>query len=132
MKLLKIYPLTIACSLLILLASLLPISEKALQDISLTDKGAHFIMYCLLSLAVWTDCLRHSRLKLWLTAIVAIICPAIFGGLIELAQQYLTRYRTGDWLDFAANCIGVAIGSVCFLLFLLMRSARRSDADKNP
>ena len=30
----------------------------------------------------------------------------------ELAQAYLTTYRSGDWWDFVANSIGVVIGVV--------------------
>lgn len=33
-------------------------------------------------------------------------------GLIELAQAYCTTCRSGDWLDFAANTVGVLLGNV--------------------
>lgn len=28
---------------------------------------------------------------------------------MELGQAYLTTYRSGDWLDFAANSTGVVL-----------------------
>ena len=31
---------------------------------------------------------------------------------MELAQAYLTTYRSGDWWDFVANSIGVLIAVV--------------------
>ena len=33
-------------------------------------------------------------------------------GLLELMQAYLTTCRSGEWLDFAANCVGVALAAL--------------------
>lgn len=33
-------------------------------------------------------------------------------GVIELAQAYLTTYRTGDWADFATNSMGVLLALI--------------------
>lgn len=39
---------------------------------------------------------------------------ALYGGLLELLQT-LTPYRTGDWLDFAADAAGAAAAAVVAL-----------------
>ena len=39
-----------------------------------------------------------------------ILCPIIMGGLIELAQRYLTTCRSGDVYDFFCNSLGVLLG----------------------
>ena len=33
-------------------------------------------------------------------------------GVIELLQAYCTETRSGDWLDFLANTIGVALAAL--------------------
>ncbi len=39
-----------------------------------------------------------------------VLCPIIMGGLIELAQDYLTTCRSGDVYDFFCNSLGVLLG----------------------
>jgi len=34
----------------------------------------------------------------------------LYGGLIELAQMWLTTFRQADWNDFLANTLGVLVG----------------------
>lgn len=46
-----------------------------------------------------------------------LILVLIYGGSIELAQGYLTRNRTADWLDFLANLIG-AVAVVLIAVFI--------------
>ncbi|MFM1808226.1 MAG: hypothetical protein RLZZ242_951 [Bacteroidota bacterium] len=38
----------------------------------------------------------------------------LYGGLIELAQMWLTTFRQADWNDFIANTIGVLVGVVFY------------------
>ena len=40
------------------------------------------------------------------------------GGLLELLQAYATTTRNGDWLDFAANTLGVTLGAVFGLILM--------------
>jgi VanZ family protein len=42
----------------------------------------------------------------WLVFLVLVF--AALGGLIEILQ-YLTGWRDGDWWDWAADCLGVAL-----------------------
>ena len=45
------------------------------------------------------------------------LAPLLMGGLIELAQANCTGgNRSGDWLDFAANSIGVVAGNLIGML----------------
>ena len=45
------------------------------------------------------------------------------GGILELMQAYLTTCRSGEWLDFVANTIGVCLGTVLGLLMKNRRTA---------
>lgn len=39
-----------------------------------------------------------------------ILLPACMSGFIEVLQAYCTTNRSGEWLDFAANCFGITLG----------------------
>ena len=45
-----------------------------------------------------------------------VLCPIIMGGLIELAQAYLTTCRSGDFFDFVCNSMGVLLGCLVGLI----------------
>jgi len=111
---LKRYPLSHLVIATIIILSLAPIPEiPHLPSISLLDKWAHFVMYGGLCLVIWWEYLRqHARVN-WKRSIVgAILLPVALGGLMELAQAYLTTCRSGEWLDFVADTIGVILGFV--------------------
>jgi VanZ family protein len=49
------------------------------------------------------------------------------GGMIELAQAYLTTCRSGEWLDLLANSIGVVIGNTAYFIVIGLRSKIRGQ-----
>jgi VanZ family protein len=49
------------------------------------------------------------------------------GGMIELAQAYLTTCRSGEWLDLLANSIGVVIGNTLYFLVKGLKSKVKSQ-----
>jgi VanZ family protein len=49
----------------------------------------------------------------------------LLGGLIELLQAYCTTTRSGEWLDFFADSIGVLLGNAIGLLMKAFRSLFR-------
>ena len=53
-----------------------------------------------------------TKAPIWHAWIGAFICPLVFGGVVELLQEYCTEYRGGEWLDFAANSAGVIIAAL--------------------
>ena len=100
---------SVLATVLIFVASTVPVPETDLDGVPLIDKWVHFIMYAGLACAVWFDIYRHRYSRhvglqelLWTVAF-----PIIFGGSIELVQRYLTTCRSGEWLDFLADTIGV-------------------------
>lgn len=61
-------------------------------------------------------------------AIIGVLLPIIMGGLIELAQAYCTGgNRSGDWIDWIANSIGVMIGTAIGSLVVYLRTKARKD-----
>lgn len=110
----KTYPLGLLIALAIVALSLAPFPEiPAAEDIPLADKWTHMVMYGSLTLIIWIQYLRSHQKTNWVKLVIGgILAPATWGGLMELAQAYLTTYRSGDWLDFIANCIGVVIAVI--------------------
>ena len=117
----KGYYLSIFVILAVITLSLAPMPDvPELGYVPLWDKWVHFIMYGGLCCVLWFDYFRnghkleeHSK---WITYIV--IFPILLGGLLELGQRYLTTYRSGDWIDFVANSIGVALAIPIGLLLI--------------
>lgn len=123
---LRRYPFSsflIAC---IVLLSLLPIPDvKMAEDIPLVDKWTHMVMYGVLTLAVWFETLRAGvLLSAWRVGL-RFLLPVMMGGLLELAQAYLTTCRSGEWLDFVANTIGVCIGTAVGFAWYLLRKRNK-------
>ena len=80
-------------------------------NISHLDKVQHSIAYFILSIS-WLFAFAKKRNKI--TIVAACI---LFGILIEILQQTVTNYRTGDYLDVIANSVGVLLGLLLFNQF---------------
>jgi len=109
---LKRYPLSHFVAAVIIVLSLAPFPEMPrLENITLIDKWTHMVMYFGLSITIWWEYFRHHRDSVsWMRIIIGtFILPALFGGLMELAQAYLTTCRSGEWFDFLADSVGSAI-----------------------
>ena len=111
------YPLSLLCILLIGVLSLAPyFPETPLDDVAFIDKWTHLVMYGGTCTVIWWEYLRsHSTLnsrKLLITLVGMIL----LGGLMELLQAYCTTTRSGEWLDFWADSIGVLLGYAIGLL----------------
>jgi VanZ family protein len=71
------------------------------------DKVVHFGLFFILGIIV-----RAKREIQFLNQVFyfQVSFAAIYGGLIELAQSYLTTSRKGDWIDWLADLAGLALG----------------------
>jgi len=65
------------------------------------DKLVHFGLYFILGLLMF--CQKFKKL-------ITIIYITSLSFIIELAQSYLTIYRTGDFWDFIAGFLGGLLG----------------------
>lgn len=122
----KQYPLTILTATTICVLSVIPVPEvKMAEDIPLVDKWVHFVMYGGLSAVTFFELYRNyckgtQNKKKREATIMMLLCtfivPSLYGGLLELVQKYLTTCRSGDWIDFIADAIGAALGSLLGLI----------------
>ena len=84
--------------------SLVPLEE--LPNTPGSDKTHHLIAYA--ALAYPASLRRPAGWR------YTILFFTLYSGLIEIIQPYMNRYS--DWIDFVANIIGLALGSILALL----------------
>ena len=127
---LRRYPFTLLLIVSIVLLSLLPMPDiKLAEDVPLADKWTHMVMYGVLTLVIWFDYKRtHRQNNAWKLLLFAFLAPIAMGGILELMQAYLTTCRSGEWLDFVANSLGVCIGTLCGLVMRI--PTRLSTAER--
>lgn len=120
---LRRYSLTILLALTIVFLSLLPIPDlKVGVHVPLADKWTHMVMYGVLTFAIWFDYKRsHQKFNAWRLFVFTFMAPIAMGGILELMQAHLTSCRSGEWLDFVANTIGVCFGTVAGLLLKIKK-----------
>ncbi len=112
----------ILCGIVILILTGLPGSVfPHVKPVVGLDKVVHFLMYAGFAFAcIWgyrkqfvSNGLSYKKKALLLTLVISIT----YGGLTELMQEYFVPFRTGDWIDFLADCTGTLIGVLIFYLF---------------
>lgn len=73
------------------------------------DKWAHGVMYLVLALVMLWDN-KKVGIQASYSWMVVVLFSAIFGGFIEILQEQFFYPRTGDWMDWVADCIGTWVG----------------------
>jgi VanZ family protein len=72
------------------------------------DKAQHGLMFTALTLA---GLLAYpQRVTMVVSGLV------VYGGLMEVLQSTLTTTRHGDWVDWLADSVGIAVGLGVYLL----------------
>ena len=124
--LLSHYPLTLLCLALIwFLCLLIEVHNTPVDDVPFIDKWTHLVMYAGTCSVMWWEYLRcHRRLVGWKLLLFAWLGPILMSGCIELLQEYCTKTRAGEWLDFAANSLGVTLG--CLIGLAMWKYLKRS------
>ncbi|MGL5788191.1 MAG: VanZ family protein [Bacteroidales bacterium] len=106
----KRYLLVIISYLFVTYFSLAPsVSGGALSDIPNIDKIVHFCFYFGISFLSYISIHRKSY-PAYRIYLMVLLVPIIFGGVIELLQQYYFPPRSAEWADFAADILGSLFG----------------------
>ena len=86
--------------------------------ISNFDKFVHVLMFLTVSGVVFFENTFYFRKKVstWKIINYSFFFPVIYGGLIEIGQEYLAPARSGDWMDFWFNVVGAFLGLIICLL----------------
>lgn len=126
----KHYPVTTLLILGIWIICLIPIPETPLSHVKLIDKWTHVTLYTILGCCIWIETARsrqkRSDKQLFLLTFAA---PIIMGGLIEIVQATCTGgNRSGEWMDFLADGIGVVLSLLIGILLATCLSKRKRDS----
>ena len=115
MRLIRAYWTSIIVCIGILYVSLVRDPGIHLPTFVGADKWVHLLMYALLGAVATYDSIRFqlSGWRLWL---VATLLPILFGGIIELVQEQWFAPRSGEWMDWLADGIGVIIGAISIMI----------------
>ena len=130
MHFIKQYTLSFICMVVIWILCLVPIPETPLSQINMVDKWTHIVMFGGWCTVLWLEYGLHHRVINMKRAIpYAIVFPILMGGLIEIVQQTCTGgNRSGDFIDFIADAIGVLLGAAIGIPLALMISKRNKDS----
>ena len=114
------FRLTLLLTLLILIVCLLPIPETPLDEVRFVDKYTHLLLFGGYAWVLWAESALSARAAAPETGVRATKMPlrrslwaltfgwpVCFGGLVEVLQATFTTCRSGDWLDFVADAVGV-------------------------
>lgn len=116
----KHYPLSILVIAVICYLSFFTPPKTDMEEIPNIDKLVHLCMYGGLTLVLWFEYLRHNPEIRWKrVTLIGFALPVLMSGMIEILQATCTSNRSGDWLDFAANCAGVLLG--CLFSYYVVR-----------
>lgn len=111
---LKRYLLTLLTLIVILyLTFFKPVGYIPEDKVVGLDKAAHFVMYFTLCAVFWFETFKLTlKPKPLLMAMLAVVIPIVFSGVMEYLQYLLTSYRTGDFDDFVFNTVGILVALV--------------------
>lgn len=113
MKILRQYPFSILTILVIWYLSFFTPPHTQLEEINNFDKLVHVCMYGGLCSIIWIEHLiQHKQIQKMQLTIGGFLFPILMSGIIEILQSCCTDNRSGDWIDFIANCTGVFLATI--------------------
>ncbi len=121
---LKRYAPALLWGFLISYFTLIPRDRIPRDLFDLNDKLIHVGVFFLAAVLIIIGSLRYNSKNqltrgrlgaIWLTCV-------LFGGLIEILQNEFVSGRTGDWLDFLANCIGATVAVLVWFVYQRRRA----------
>jgi len=112
------YWMSISLCLVILYLCFMNTQSLPKVSVSNFDKFVHVVMFLTVPVVIFFENSSYFRKKVSMWNIIgySFIFPVLYGGLIEIGQEYLTTSRTGDWMDFLFDVIGAFLGLVICLL----------------
>lgn len=87
---------------IVLVVCLVPIEDPPLKDVRFIDKWTHLVLFGGVCGVLFSEMTLHGLRRRWFAPVAA----GLFGGIVELLQAFCTTYRSGEWLDFAADAVG--------------------------
>ncbi|HON18962.1 MAG TPA: VanZ family protein [Salinivirgaceae bacterium] len=99
------------------IVTLLSLADFSSTQVSLfpnTDKVIHFLMYAMMTIFFLSRLQLENGLTEGLVLTIAISSAIIFGGTIELLQEFYSLTRTASIGDFFANALGSVVAAFAY------------------
>jgi VanZ family protein len=93
------------------------------------DKIVHFGLFYIMSIFLCAELKYQTKLSMKKVMLISIILVALYGAIIELLQNYVFTYRSGDYYDLLFDIIG---GTVGVLMFKTLKSWKDRIVEKEP
>lgn len=112
----------VAVTILYLTLAPSPLGETEIELFEGADKVVHAIMFGTLTFVIdydlWSCGKKMTKLRFFIVAVGSIA----FGGLTEILQGSMGLGRGEDFVDFLADCAGVALATISARLLLFRTS----------
>ena len=114
MNFIKQYWLSICIFLVVFYLCFMNTNSLPKVEINDFDKLIHCVMTMGLSVVVFFDQTLYFKRKRTFRGIwfATWLVPVVYTGGIEILQEYISVYRSGDWGDFWASMAGATLGFI--------------------
>lgn len=100
-------------TILVAVASLVPLGNSVGMSIPHQDKLVHIFMYAIMA---YLALKVHWHNNKSISSVLAIMLSILYGCLMEYAQLLFSELRHFDYFDIIANIIGSMMGSLIYYL----------------
>lgn len=80
------------------------------------DKLVHCGFFFVFVVFAENGLIRQNKNFVYTRVLITAIIAIIFGGAIELLQQYVFTWRDGDWADLFADTVGIGMATFCIMV----------------
>lgn len=93
--------------------------DFSLSYVQLRDILGHMFFYVLLSFSVaWESFRTGVPFRSWRMFFLSVIIPCLYGGVLELVQQFFFPPRSAEWIDWLDDCLGAFMGWLLASVFV--------------
>ena len=110
---LKYQRLTILWALFVLMMCLMPMGNIGESSLFFPgfDKLVHCGFFFVFVVFAENGLIRQHKNFVYTRVLITAVIAVIFGGAIELLQQYVFIWRDGDWRDLFADTVGIGMAT---------------------
>jgi len=115
---LKYQRLTILWALFVLFMCLMPMGNIGESSMFFPgfDKLVHCGFFFVFMVFAETGLIRQRKNFVFGRILITAVAAVIFGGAIELLQQYIFTWRDGDWRDLFADTVGIGMATFSIII----------------
>jgi len=115
---LKYQRLTILWALFVLIMCLMPMGNIGKSSLFFPgfDKLVHCGFFFVFVVFAENGLIRQNKNFVYTRVLITAVIAIIFGGAIELLQQYVFIWRDGDWADLFADTVGIGMATFSIMV----------------